>query len=652
MATDPIIGIDLGTTNSLVGVSAWPGPADLPRILPAADGGHLVPSVVRIDDAGVVVGALAKAQAAEHPRGTIASVKRLMGRGLEDAQGDLPYLSYKVVQGPGQTARVQLSDGRLVSPQEVSAHILRALRAQASAALGVQVGRAVITVPAYFDDAQRQATRDAARLAGLEAVRLIAEPTAAALAYGLGLRAGAPAQTIVVYDLGGGTFDVSVLRLTPGVGATEASPGADAFEVLATAGDTHLGGDDIDFAIVGWLAGQLQALRPGLPVPSDGQRRALLALAEGAKIELSKDDEVEIDLARALPECLGAPLRVTLTRAVLEALAGPLIERTIAACGRAVRDARVRMEGDGIDAVILVGGSTRMPVVRRRVREHFKIEPYTAIDPDEAVALGAAVQASILSGATTGAMLLDVIPLSLGLETAGGGVAKIIMRNAPVPAEAHEMFSTQVDNQGSIRLNIVQGEREMAGDCRSLGVYHLGGIPAMPAGLPQLRVEFRVDINGILGVSALEQRSGRRLDVQIVPNHGLTRQEVERIERESFAMARQDMARHRIADLIATGALDLGWVRTQLGRYGAGLASEPRGRIEGAIATLSALLERARGNWEAVAADELMRAKEALDHASVPLHELAMTRALQQGEANQQQPGGSVHPHDRLGKGM
>jgi molecular chaperone DnaK (HSP70) len=209
-----------------------------------------------------------------------------------------------------------------------------------------------------------------------------------------------------------------------------------------------------------------------------------------------------------------------------------------------------------------------------------------------------------------------------------------------VPAEAHEMFSTQVDNQGSIRLNIVQGEREMAGDCRSLGVYHLGGIPAMPAGLPQLRVEFRVDANGILGVCALEQRSGRRLDVQIVPNHGLTRQEVERIERESFAMARQDMARHRIADLIATGALDLGWVRTQLGRYAAGLASEPRGRIEGAVATLSALLERARGDWEAVAADELMRAKEALDRASIPLHELAMTRTLQQGEANEQQPGG------------
>jgi molecular chaperone DnaK (HSP70) len=650
-AAGPIVGIDLGTTNSLIAVSGWPRASDGPRVVREADGREhageaLLPSVVRFEaDGAVVVGTRAKAEAPQFPRTTIASVKRLMGRSLRDAGSDVGFVSYEVVQGPGQTARVRLPAplGRDVSPQEVSAHVLRALRARAEAGLGVKVERAVITVPAYFDDAQRQATRDAARLSGLEAVRLVAEPTAAALAYGLGVAASGlrRAQTMVVYDLGGGTFDVSVLRLTPRGG------GADAFEVLSTAGDTHLGGDDVDFAVMRWLVERAIDMKPDLPAPSDAARRRLLAEAERAKIRLSDDESIEIDLAW-LVGADGPASRATLTRSTLEGLCAGLIDRTIAACRRALRDARDAMDGqgvEGVDAVILVGGATRMPVVRRRVAEFFGREPYTAIDPDQAVALGAAVQASVIASeerrtasaggagsgtSMNGPMLLDVIPLSLGLETAGGGVAKIIMRNTPVPARASEMFSTQKDGQGSILLNIVQGEREMAVDCRSLGTFHLRGIPPMPAGLAQLRVDFVVDVNGILSVEAVEQRSQRRLRVQIVPNHGLTREEVHRIERESFAFAREDMARHRIADLIANSELDAGWIRTQLARYGTDVPAELRGAIEAALEALEGFITRAKADWQAVVADEFARAKESLDRASMPLHEAAMTRSLRQ----------------------
>nr|MCU0688815.1 Hsp70 family protein [Phycisphaerales bacterium] len=384
-AAGPIVGIDLGTTNSLIAVSGWPRASDGPRVVRQADGREhageaLLPSVVRFEaDGSVVVGTRAKAEGPQYPRTTIASVKRLMGRSLRDAGSDVGFVSYEVVEGPGQTARVRLPAplNRDVSPQEVSAHVLRALRARAEAALGVKVERAVITVPAYFDDAQRQATRDAARLAGLEAVRLVAEPTAAALAYGLGIAASGVrrAQTMVVYDLGGGTFDVSVLRLTPrgGGGQSGGQGGADAFEVLATAGDTHLGGDDVDFAVMRWLVEQAIAIRTDLPTPSDAARRRLLAEAERAKIALSDAESIEVDLAWLVGGD-GPASRAVLTRTTLEGLCAGLIDRTLAACRRALRDARDAMDGqgvEGVDAVILVGGATRMPVVRRRVAEFF-----------------------------------------------------------------------------------------------------------------------------------------------------------------------------------------------------------------------------------------------------------------------------------------
>ncbi|HYD02543.1 MAG TPA: Hsp70 family protein, partial [Phycisphaerales bacterium] len=467
----PIVGIDLGTTNSLVAVAGWPAAADPPRVIPDAAGRPLLPSVVRFEPGRVVVGADARSDNPAHAGRVIASVKRLMGRSLADAGTDLPFLPFEVVGGEGNTARARLPDGRTVTPQEVSAHILAALRKQASDSLGATIERAVITVPAYFDDAQRQATRDAARLAGLDAVRLVAEPTAAALAYGLGTRPRAP-QNVVVYDLGGGTFDVSVLRITPGEGGA-GRLGADAFEVLATHGDTHLGGDDLDHAVVTWIVQRVLAEAPAAAPPDTALMGRLKALAERAKVTLSDAEATTIDAAPAFGLDL-PPL--TLTRSELEALIAPLVERTVDSCRRALRDAQRQMAGEPVDTVILVGGATRTPLVRRRVGELFGLAPYTAIDPDQAVALGAAVQAAVLATggeAGTNALLLDVVPLSLGIETANGAFAKIVMRNAPIPAAGHEMFSTQVDNQTAVKLHVLQGEREMAADCRSLGEFHL-----------------------------------------------------------------------------------------------------------------------------------------------------------------------------------
>jgi molecular chaperone DnaK (HSP70) len=632
---DPIVGIDLGTTNSLVAVAIADGKPSAPRILPDARGRGMVPSVVRFgsDGRAEAVGHDARARSAEFPLATVQSVKRLMGRSLADAEksGDPTFLSYRVVAGPQGAARVALPGAgggaaeRLVSPQEVSAVILRTLREQASAALGVPVSRAVITVPAYFDDAQRQATRDAARLAGLEPVRIINEPTAAALAYGLGLRAGQrQEQLVAVYDLGGGTFDVSILRITPGAGAADhagvdAPVAADCFEVLATAGDTHLGGDDMDHAVLSALEAA------GAPAGTPGERQTLRQKAEAAKIALSAVESVEVDL--------GGGHRFTLTREKLEALIAPLVERTLESCARALRDASRKLDGQRVGAVVLVGGATRVPLVRRRVAEFFGMEPYTALNPDEVVALGAAVQGSVLASVGVGgarSLLLDVVPLSLGLETVGGAMAKLIVRNSTVPARAREMFSTSVDNQTAVTLNILQGEREMAADCRSLGTYHLRGIPPMPAGIPKLRVEFAVDASGVLSVSAVEERSGKRLSVQIVPNHGLTQDEVERLERESVVNAREDMLRHRIADLVANSRLDVNWISKQLDRLGTELPAALAGDVRARVDALGGLCDRAAGDWTSVDADEFHKAKEALDRASIPLHELSITRSLRE----------------------
>jgi molecular chaperone DnaK len=635
--SDPIIGIDLGTTNSLAAYADDAGP----RILgDNAQGSGLVPSVVRYEPRAdgtmaAIVGLDARERAVEFPLTTIASVKRLMGRSLQDAAGDAPYLPYSIVQGPRDMAAVAIPtpDGSatLVTPQEVSAQILQAIKDKAEQALGTPVHRAVVTVPAYFDDAQRQATRDAGRLAGLEVVRIVSEPTAAALAYGLGSaqRARVEPTTVAVYDLGGGTFDISILRITPG--PNPQTPAI--FQVLATDGDTRLGGDDADHALVAmFLTEANERFALGLPEKLEGAlgslppqtRRALLTFAQNVKHRLSDEPTaaISIDLGE------NRTYDRTITREEFEALVKPWIDRSIAACARAKRAAAKQPGGDSIDAVVLVGGSTRVPAVRKAVAAFFQLDPYTALDPDRVVALGAAVQASTLAGRSRNSLLLDAIPLSLGIETVGGAVAKLVVAGATVPARAKETFSTSVDNQTAIELKVVQGEREMAEDCRQLGVFHLRNIPPMPAGVPQLEVEFLVDANGVLSVSAVEKRSGQTATLQIIPNHGLTRGEVDAIEKAAIEHAREDMTRHRVVDLVAHASLDIKWITEAMQRAGQALPDGERDHIAALVRQVQGMAAAAQADWRSVDPEAFAKAKQAMDEASVPLHEAAISQSL------------------------
>jgi len=656
---DPIVGIDLGTTNSLVAIADQHGP----RIISDPQGRPLLPSVVRYEIGAskigsntpptftTTVGHQARDNASSFPRSTIASIKRLMGRSLKDAADDLQYLGYEVVEGANNTARVRVTRSQgtedlnapalVVSPPEVSAEILRRLKDQASAALGTPVHRAVVTVPAYFDDAQRQATRDAGRLAGLEIVRLVAEPTAAALAYGLGLEQlrdptlKPKPRTVAVYDLGGGTFDISILRLTPAENLGDTA----FFQVLATAGDTHLGGDDVDNLIVQLVRGDADTSRINTTESTTSynippaELQSLKLAAEAAKCALSEHESATIGTTLQ-----GRPLTRTITRAELETLITPWVEQTLDSCRRVLRDAARREDSvtspDGtlaLDAVVMVGGSTRIPLVRRRVGELFGLEPYTAIDPDQVVALGAAVQAGVISGVVKGSLLLDVIPLSLGIETVGGAVAKVIIRNATVPTRAKEMFSTSVDNQTAIKLTVYQGEREMAADCRKLGLFELRGLPPMPAGIPQVEVEFLVDANGVLNVSAHERRSGKRAALQVAPNHGLSREEVARIESESFVHAREDMSRHRVVDLIVNSKLDVKWISERLEKHHALLDLAYADALAARLAEVRSFIASAEKDWKSVNANTFAAAKTSLDEASVRLQEIGVRESLRSG---------------------
>ncbi len=604
--SDPIIGIDLGTTNSLVAYCFDSGP----RVLGGGESGILVPSVVRFHGGVAVVGDAARSTRAEYPTQTVSSAKRLMGRSAAETSEFARAFSVPLVEGPRGIAALQLED-RVVTPHEVAAEVLRELRAIAQADLGVPVRRAVVTVPAYFDDAQRQATRDAARLAGLEAVRIVNEPTAAALAYGIGGSRGA--ERIVVYDLGGGTFDVTILDIVPG---TAVGVGADCFQVVATSGDTALGGDDVDRAIA-----QYWCANNAIPSALAQDRAALVEAAERAKVGLFARDAVVIDAALS-----DGSHACSLSGAELAQLCAPLVARTLACCARALRDAKCSVEA--IDRVVLVGGSTRLAAVREAVAAYFRKPPYTALDPDRVVALGAAVQAGIVSGARRDLLLLDVIPLSLGIETVGGAIAKLIMRNSPIPCRAREHFSTSKDGQTSVRLQVLQGERELVEHCRSLAQFDLRGIPPMPAGIPQLEVEFTVDQNGVLLVSALEKRSGVAASIQIVPSYGLTAEEVDRLEHESVVHARSDMAIHRVIDLRVHAELDLKWIASALARVRPQLDAAYLVELDAAMLDVSARCLAAARDPRSVVADEFHAAKQALDRLSIAVHERAITDTL------------------------
>ncbi|MED5506830.1 MAG: Fe-S protein assembly chaperone HscA [Planctomycetota bacterium] len=613
-SADPTVGIDLGTSNSLVAICDARGP----RILESPDGTRLLPSVVRLAGDEVVVGVPAREQAVLHPESTISSAKRLMGRSATEVGDDPEFLGTRLVEGPRGLAAFAVGTS-VHTPQEIAAHVLTCLRETAEAALGHPVTRAVITVPAYFDDAQRSATRDAARLAGLQTARIVNEPTAAALAYGLADRADRE-RRVVVYDLGGGTFDVSLLQLLPPEDGMEAL-----CEVLATAGDTALGGDDFDRLVADHVLASVGFDPARWPELTPHTRQALITCARGIKERLSTEPVVRLRLDVDDPS-LGRSLELEVTREAFDALIEPLVRRTVDCCRRVLADAST--EVGQVERVVLVGGSTRVPAVRQAVESFFGTEPYVALDPDEVVALGAAVQGAILDGTRSDMLLMDVIPLSLGLETVGGAVAKLLVRNASIPARASERFSTSVDNQTSVKLQVLQGERELVEDCRSLGTFHLTGIPPMPAGIPRIEVDFIVDADGVLSVHAVEARSGRRASTQFVPSFGLTTDEVEAIEEASFTNARSDMHLHRVIDLRVNAALDVKWIREAIARVRDRLDAGYLESLESEHASLEDLIERAARDPHSVDAAAFQQAKEGLDHRSVRLHEEAIASSL------------------------
>jgi len=592
-----IVGIDLGTTNSLV---AHVDAAGIPRVIPDAEGRRLLPSVVAYTPAGIVVGEAARRQLARNPARTIYSVKRFMGRGGEDVREEARHVPFEIVPSD-EVVRIRVGD-REVTPPEVSAQILRTLKEQAEAYFGEPVDKAVITVPAYFNDAQRQATKDASRIAGLEALRIVNEPTAASLAYGLQKLAQG---LIAVYDLGGGTFDISILRVKDGV-----------FEVLATSGNTHLGGDDFDRAVVRWLLADIKAVH-GEDLSSDPEAVQELRLgAEAAKCRLSSEERTTLTIPFER-----FTYRREITQTELERLIAPLADQTLGPCRLALKDAD--LTPDQVDKIVLVGGSTRVPLVRRRVEELFGKTPHSQLNPDEVVALGAAVQAHILAGGITDMLLLDVTPLSLGIETLGGIVSVLISRNTTIPTMAKEYFTTSVDGQTAVDMHVLQGERELAKDNRSLARFDLSGIDPMPAGMPKIEVTFLIDANGMLQVQAREQRTGKAASIEVKPTYGLSEAQVAQMVEDSFTHAEADVNARLLIETRTEAETVMNHVRRALAQGGHLVSAEDRSLISAALDALRAV----EGGSDR---DAIRERTTELNRATEPLAQLMMNTALQE----------------------
>src|SRR3989475_8202830 len=582
-----IIGIDLGTTNSVVAVMQGGEPV----VIPNQEGARTAPSVVGITKSGErLVGQVAKRQAVTNPENTVYSIKRFMGRRYEEVADEIRRIPYKVVRGPNDDARVEIF-GKVYSPAEISAMILQKLKSAAEDSLGEKVSKAVITVPAYFNDSQRQATKQAGEIAGMEVVRIINEPTAAALAYGLDKKKD---ETIAVYDLGGGTFDISILEVGEGV-----------VEVKATAGDTHLGGDDIDQRIIEWIVAEFKKDQ-GIDLSKDRMAiQRLKEAAEKAKIELSQLNETEINLPFITADASGPKhLQLKLTRAKLEQLMEDILQRTVGPVKQAMSDAG--LTANKIDEVVLVGGSTRIPRVVEIVKGLFGgKEPHKGVNPDEVVAVGAAIQGGVLAGEVKDILLLDVTPLSLGVETLGGVMTVLIPRNTTIPTRKSEIFSTAADNQPSVDVHVLQGERPLARDNRTLGQFRLDGIAPAPRGLPQIEVGFDIDANGILNVSAKDVATGKQQQITITASSGLNKSEVDRMVKEAEANASEDARRRQEIELRnQTDALVYSTERA-LAEHGAKLSDSERSAVEQALG-------EAREGLESDDTERMRRAQEGL----------------------------------------
>jgi molecular chaperone DnaK len=566
-----IIGIDLGTTNSCVSVMEGSEPV----VIQNSEGGRTTPSVVAFTKDGErIVGAPAKRQAITNPEKTVASIKRFMGRMYNEVSGEIGQVAYKVEKADDGTARVKIDD-RLYAPQEISAMVLQKMKQTAEEYLGEKVTEAVITVPAYFNDAQRKATQEAGKIAGLDVKRIINEPTAAALAYGLDKKD--KDQTIIVYDLGGGTFDVSVLELGDGV-----------FEVKATNGDTHLGGDDFDQRLIRFLADEFKSAE-GVDLTKDPMAmQRLKDAAEKAKIELSSSQKTNVNLPFITATDTGPKhLNIDITRAKFEQLADDLIKRTIAPCEKAIKDAGISKAQ--IDQVILVGGSTRIPKIQEVVKEFFGKEPSKGVNPDEVVAVGAAIQGGVLTGEVQDVVLLDVTPLTLGIETLGGVMTKLIESNSTIPTSKAEVFSTAADSQSSVEIHILQGERARAMDNRTLGRFHLDGIPPAPRGVPQIEVTFDIDANGVLKVSAKDKGTGKEQSIRIESSSGLSEEEIEKMRQAAKEHAEEDEKLRKNVEVLNQADSLIFSTRKQLEEYKDKISEENRTKIEEAVATLETL---------------------------------------------------------------